>query len=211
MAGFGLYGWLAARYKSELSSWQMVVPLIVTGIGFGFIVAPTIDMLLGQIPEREAGAASGLLNTGQQLGMALGVALVGIVFFTQLDQDSGRGVDSVAAQTRAELAAAGLPAPVQDEILANFRACVRDRSAEVDPSVVPASCETGGGDPALARTLSDAGVAANAVNFAHTFDFTLKWGIALMALTCLGFLALPRDARFEPHEAELADAESQLV
>ncbi|MFC9996424.1 MFS transporter [Nocardia sp. NPDC127526] len=211
IAGFGLYGWLAARYESDFSSWQMALPLIVTGIGFGFVVAPTIDMLLGQIPGREAGAASGLLNTGQQMGMALGVALVGIVFFAQLDNDSGRGVDAVETQTRVELATAGLPTPVQDEILANFRACVRDRSAEVDPSAVPDSCRTGDGDPALARTLAEAGLEANAVNFSHTFDFTLKWGIGLMALMCLGFLALPRDARFESHEAELADAEPQLV
>ncbi|WP_067831038.1 MFS transporter [Nocardia inohanensis] len=202
--GFGLYGWMADHYESEFASWQMVLPLIVTGVGFGIVVAPTIDMLLGQIPDREAGAASGLLNTGQQLGMALGVALVGILFFTQLDQDSARGVDAVTAQTRAELAATGLPAAVQDEILTGFRACVQDRSAEVDPSAVPASCRMTGGDPAVAETLSRAGKDANAVNFAHTFDDTLWWGIGLMALVCGGFLLLPGNVRLEQHESEIS-------
>ncbi|MFE3226660.1 MFS transporter [Nocardia sp. NPDC059228] len=206
--GFALYGAMAARYESDFASWQMVLPLIVTGIGFGIVVAPTIDMLLGQIPDREAGAASGLLNTGQQLGMALGVALVGILFFAQLDHDSARGVDSVAAQTRTELAAAGVPGPAQEQILANFRACVRDRSAEVDPSVIPASCQSRAANPAVGQALAHAGEQANAVNFAHTFDYTLVWGIGLMALVCLGFLALPRDARLEQHEVE---TEEELV
>ncbi|MET8428119.1 MFS transporter [Nocardia sp. NPDC004860] len=206
--GFALYGAMAARYESDFASWQMVLPLIVTGIGFGIVVAPTIDMLLGQIPDREAGAASGLLNTGQQLGMALGVALVGILFFAQLDHDSARGVDSVAAQTRTELAAAGVPEPAQEQILANFRACVRDRSAEVDPSVIPASCQSPPANPAVGQALAHAGEQANAVNFAHTFDYTLVWGIGLMALVCLGFLALPRDARLEQHEVE---TEEELV
>ncbi|MFJ4658596.1 MFS transporter [Nocardia sp. NPDC088792] len=206
--GFALYGGMATHYESGFASWQMVLPLLVTGIGFGIVVAPTIDMLLGQIPDREAGAASGLLNTGQQLGMALGVALVGILFFTQLDHDSARGVNAVAAQTRTELSAAGIPAPAADEILANFRACVRDRSAEIDPSAVPAGCKTATpANRAVANTLTHAGQDANAVNFAHTFDRTLEWGIGLMALVCLGFLALPKNVRLEPHETDPSETE----
>ncbi|GAB2522405.1 MFS transporter [Nocardia heshunensis] len=204
--GFGLYGALATHYESGFTSWQMVLPLLVTGIGFGIVVAPTIDMLLGQIPDREAGAASGLLNTGQQLGMALGVALVGILFFTQLDHDSARGVDAVAAQTRTELSSAGLPAAAQDQILAGFRACVRDRSAEVDPSAVPVSCQSApNANPAVTQALTHSGTQANAVNFAHTFDYTLMWGIGLMALVCLGFVALPGTTRLEQHEIEEDD------
>lgn len=206
--GFALYGGLATRYESDFASWQMVFPLLVTGIGFGIVVAPTIDMLLGQIPDREAGAASGLLNTGQQLGLALGVALVGILFFGQLDHDSARGVDSVAAQTRTELATAGVPDGAREQILAGFAACVRDRSGEVDPSVVPASCQSAPADPTIGRILARAGEDANAVNFAHTFEYTLWWGIGLMALVCAGFLALPRDTRLEQHEVA---AEEDLV
>ncbi|MEV6770590.1 MFS transporter [Nocardia sp. NPDC051030] len=210
-AGFGIYGWMGTHYAGDFASWQMVLPLIVTGTGFGIVVAPTIDMLLGQIPDREAGAASGLLNTGQQLGMALGVALVGILFFTQLDHDSTRGVDAVTAQTRTELAAAGLPGPVQDEILTNFAACVQDRSAQPDPSAVPASCKTGPADPAVAKTLATAGMDANAVNFAYTFRYTLVWGIGLMFLVCLGFLMLPKDVRLEQHDIDVPEEELATV
>ncbi|WP_328407081.1 MFS transporter [Nocardia sp. NBC_00403] len=202
--GFGLYGGMAAHYGASITSWQMVIPLIIIGIGFGMVVAPTIDLLLGQVPAREAGSASGLLNTGQQLGTALGVALVGVVFFGQLDHDSARGVEAVAPQVRAELGTMGLPQPAQDEILANFLACVQDRSAEVDPTVVPDSCRSGSapGNAGVTHVLTRAGVEANAVNFANTFEYTLWYGIAILALMCLGFFALPKDARLKQHELD---------
>lgn len=202
-AGFALYGWLAAHYGASITSWQMVIPLIVTGVGFGMVVAPTIDLLLGQVPAREAGAASGLLNTGQQLGTALGVALVGVVFFNQLDHDSARGVEAVTPQVRTELSTIGLPEPAQEEILANFLACVRDRSAQVDPTAVPSSCQRSDtGNYAVAQVLTDAGEHANAVNFANTFRYTLWYGIGLLAVMCLGFLVLPKNARLEHHEID---------
>jgi MFS family permease len=202
-AGFGLYGWLAAHYGASIASWQMVIPLIVTGAGFGMVVAPTIDLLLGQVPAREAGAASGLLNTGQQLGTALGVALVGVVFFGQLDHDSARGVEAVTPQVRSELTMMGLPEPAQDQIVANFRACVRDRSAQVDPTEVPVSCRSSdAGNYAVAQVLTAAGERANAVNFANTFRYTLWYGIGLLAVMCLGFLMLPKDTRLEHHELD---------
>jgi EmrB/QacA subfamily drug resistance transporter len=203
-AGFGIYGWMAVHYGAAISSWQMTIPLIITGIGFGMVVAPTIDLLLGQVPAHEAGSASGLLNTGQQLGTALGVALVGVVFFGQLDQDSTRGVTEVTPQIRAELSTMGLPATTQDQILANFVACVRDRSAEVDPTVVPASCRSGSesANYVVTQVLTRAGKEANAVNFANTFDYTLWYGIAILVLMSLGFLALPKDARLEQHELD---------
>ncbi|WP_433728678.1 MFS transporter [Nocardia sp. CA-129566] len=203
-AGFGLYGWMAAHYGPSIASWQMVIPLIITGAGFGMVVAPTIDLLLGQVPAREAGAASGLLNTGQQLGTALGVALVGVVFFGQLDHDSARGVEAVTPQVRSELTTIGVPAPAQDRIVANFLACVHDRSAQVDPTEIPASCRNSdAGNYAVTQVLTDAGERANAVNFANTFEYTLWYGIGLLAVMCLGFLALPRDAR--PEHLEIDD------
>lgn len=214
-AGFAYYGWLATHYGAELTSWQMVPALLVTGLGFGMVVAPTIDLLLGQISSDEAGAASGLLNTGQQLGMALGVALVGVVFFGQLDHDSSRGVEAVAPQLRTELSASGLPGPAQEEILANFRACVQDRSGQQDPTAVPDSCRTtmstDPGADAVSKLLATAGEEANAVNFAHTFRYTMWFGVGILALMSLGFFALPRDAKLEQPVLEDTEDDLELV
>ncbi|MCM6778688.1 MFS transporter [Nocardia sp. CDC159] len=205
-AGFAAYGWLVAQhYGPSITSWQMMIPLVAIGLGFGLVVAPTIDLLLGQVPVHEAGAGSGLLNTGQQLGMALGVALVGVVFFGRLDHDSARGIDQVTPSIRAELTELGVPAPAQSEIIAGFRACVQDRLAQIDPAEVPASCrETGTGDVSVARVLAAAGERAKSVDFTNTFQYTLAFGIAGMVLMSCGFLALPRNARLAPEAAAVA-------
>ncbi|WP_205856172.1 MFS transporter, partial [Phytoactinopolyspora endophytica] len=67
-AGFVAYLWVASRSGPEIDSWQMVSPLIVAGVGFGLVVAPMIDLVLTDVPVRDAGSASGLLSTVQQLG-----------------------------------------------------------------------------------------------------------------------------------------------
>jgi MFS family permease len=54
------------------------------GVGMGFIVAPLTDAVLSEVPREHAGSASGLINTVQQMGNALGLGLVSVVFFGQI-------------------------------------------------------------------------------------------------------------------------------
>jgi EmrB/QacA subfamily drug resistance transporter len=192
-AGFAGYSWAVSGYGPGIHTWQMAVPLLVTGFGFGLVVAPMIDLVLTGVPVRDAGSASGLLSTIQQVGLALGVALVGVLFFNQLDHDSGRGVDAVTAGLHRQLTGAGIPAANQDGIIAGFRACVHDRSAATDPTVMPPSCRPGGGD--LAEVLTRAGVDANAHNFSRTFGVTLWYPAALLVLVFVGMFALPHRMR----------------
>ncbi|GAA4821454.1 MFS transporter [Streptomyces ziwulingensis] len=85
-AGVLLYLWEADRYGLSLSSWQMALPLVVMGTGMGLIVAPLTDAVLSEVPREHAGSASGLINTVQQMGNALGLALVSVVFFGVIDE-----------------------------------------------------------------------------------------------------------------------------
>ncbi|MGX1369392.1 EmrB/QacA subfamily drug resistance transporter [Streptomyces canus] len=79
--GVLLYLWEAERYGMGISSWQMALPLVVMGVGMGLIVAPLTDAVLSEVPREHAGSASGLINTVQQMGNALGLGLVSVVFF----------------------------------------------------------------------------------------------------------------------------------
>lgn len=83
-AGFGLYTLVTTRYGPAAHTWQMTAPLAVTGIGFGLLVSPMIDLVLSDVPRADAGSASGVLNTVQQLGVAFGIALIGTIFFGRL-------------------------------------------------------------------------------------------------------------------------------
>ncbi|MFE9178506.1 MFS transporter [Streptomyces sp. NPDC007126] len=80
-AGVLLYIWESGHYGLAITSWQMAPPLVVMGVGMGLIVAPLTDAVLSQVPREHAGAASGLINTVQQMGNALGLGLVSVVFF----------------------------------------------------------------------------------------------------------------------------------
>ncbi|WP_030216960.1 MFS transporter [Streptomyces bikiniensis] len=86
-AGVLLYLFEAGRYGTGIASWQMVPPLVVMGLGMGLIVAPLTDAVLSEVPREHAGSASGLINTTTQMGNALGLGLVSVVFFGVIDDE----------------------------------------------------------------------------------------------------------------------------
>jgi EmrB/QacA subfamily drug resistance transporter len=76
--------WVLATVHGQadaLSTWDLVPALVVAGIGLGMLVVPLVDVALATVPTSEAGAASGTYGTVQQVGAALGVAVIGTVFF----------------------------------------------------------------------------------------------------------------------------------
>lgn len=60
----------------------LLLPLLLQGAGLGLVMAPLASVVLGGLPPAHAGAAAGLMASVQQLGNALGVALVGALFFS---------------------------------------------------------------------------------------------------------------------------------
>ncbi|MEU8521150.1 MFS transporter [Streptomyces sp. NBC_01216] len=86
VAGVLFYLWEAGRYGDGIHPWQMIPPLVVMGLGMGLIVAPLTDAVLSEVPREHAGSASGLINTTGQMGNALGLGLVSVVFFGSIDE-----------------------------------------------------------------------------------------------------------------------------
>jgi hypothetical protein len=64
------------------SAWALAGPELVAGVGTGAILSPLFDFVLAGVDDDEVGSASGVLNAMQQLGGALGVAVIGTVFFS---------------------------------------------------------------------------------------------------------------------------------
>ncbi|MFD2467501.1 DHA2 family efflux MFS transporter permease subunit [Amycolatopsis silviterrae] len=58
--------------------------MFVIGLGQGLGVSPLIGAALHDVPERDAGSASGVIQTLMQVGVAFGVAVIGLIFFTVL-------------------------------------------------------------------------------------------------------------------------------
>jgi EmrB/QacA subfamily drug resistance transporter len=81
--------------------------LVLDGVGMGLLTAPLIATVLADMQPRHAGAASGVLSTAQQIGNALGIAIVGALFYGALG--SNPTPDDVAHAFEVALAAvAGL-------------------------------------------------------------------------------------------------------
>lgn len=76
------YAALVNGLQDELTLLGMAVPLLVLGSAFGMIGGPLADLALSEIPEENAGSASGLFSTSIHLAMALGTALTALVFFS---------------------------------------------------------------------------------------------------------------------------------
>ena len=83
VAGLGsaTLGVVLTAYALSLSntSWDLVLPLAVTGAGMGFVFAPLTTLAMRDVQPALAGAASGFLFTNRQVGQALGSAVIGSV------------------------------------------------------------------------------------------------------------------------------------
>jgi EmrB/QacA subfamily drug resistance transporter len=75
---------LSAAGSASLTSWQLAPGLLVVGLGGGCAFGQLFDFILSGVAMREVGSASGVLNAAQQLSNALGVAVLGTVFFSGL-------------------------------------------------------------------------------------------------------------------------------
>jgi hypothetical protein len=78
----------------QLEAWQLVPGLALGGLGFGLLAPIVVDIVLSAVPERDAGAASGVTNTTIYVGIAAGVAVIGAIFTTLLE--GGRSLDDAA-------------------------------------------------------------------------------------------------------------------
>ena len=55
--------------------------MFVEGAGAGWTNPPLIGLALAGIDNRDAGSAAGVLTTVQQIAGAIGIALIGVLFF----------------------------------------------------------------------------------------------------------------------------------
>jgi EmrB/QacA subfamily drug resistance transporter len=68
--------------------WPVVPGMVLAGMGLSLLIIPLVNVVLAAVPHGVAGGAGGMFSTAQQLGGALGVAVVGTVFFAQLESHS---------------------------------------------------------------------------------------------------------------------------
>lgn len=82
--------WIAATAVPGAGvEWATALPLLVAGIGSGLVISPNQTLTLAEVPVERAGSAGGVLQVGQRIGAAAGIALTGSVFFSAVAATRG--------------------------------------------------------------------------------------------------------------------------
>ncbi len=187
----------------KLTSFDLVPAFVVSGLGLGTVIAPLLNVILAGVPARYAGSASGVLTTFQQLGGAIGVAVVGVVFFSLLSGGAQGGVSAASPDLRAGLTAAHVPATQARALEATFARCFKEQASSSDPSQVPAGCPSPKHASPVARALSRAGGSAAAHDFVSSAETVLFLQVGFWSLTGLLGALLPRRPKREVYDGPL--------
>jgi EmrB/QacA subfamily drug resistance transporter len=196
-AGMGGLIVLVHHYGAAVTTWELVPGLLAVGLGLGAVIAPLADIVLAHVPQRDAGSASGVFNTGLQLGNSIGIALIGVIFFALLGSQSAAAARTVAPQLRSGLVAAGVPAQDSGRIVTQFNGCLHARLVAADPTVTPAACKPAHGQVLPAAThpvLASAGGSALRTDFATSLVRTLWFQVGVFVLSFLLMFGIPRGA-----------------
>ena len=97
--------WLSRISENSHYTTGLLGPTLVAGAGLGMLFMPLSVVALSGVQASAAGAASSLLNTGQQIGGSIGLALLGTVAWTAV----ANNIRSQAAAAAAAAARAGRP------------------------------------------------------------------------------------------------------
>ena len=93
--------WLSRAGVDDSHLLSVALPMMLIGGGQGLAFAPLTSAGIAGVPAGDAGAASGLVNTAHQLGMALGLGIL-VAVSARAGSDLG-GAAAVAERVRAAL------------------------------------------------------------------------------------------------------------
>jgi EmrB/QacA subfamily drug resistance transporter len=83
VAAFGMF-WLTHLDIRSTYAGNVLGPLVVLGVGMGLTFAPAIATATAAIAGEDAGVASAMVNTSQQIGGAIGTAALSSIFASAL-------------------------------------------------------------------------------------------------------------------------------
>ena len=84
---FGML-WLRAvlgATDGSISPIDLLLPMLTVGLGMGTAIAPMFQGVLIRVHSKDSGAGSGVLQAFQQVGIAIGIGVVGQIFFASLE------------------------------------------------------------------------------------------------------------------------------
>lgn len=91
---------LLAQVGATTSDAQVVLGLVIAGLGTGMFVSPNNSAMLGSAPRERRGIASGIMATARSVGMVMGFAMAGAIY-TSVVAAQGKSPASAIAGVQA--------------------------------------------------------------------------------------------------------------
>jgi hypothetical protein len=110
--------WLSRITEHSTYIGGLLGPTIATGAGLGLLFMPLTLVALAKVNDRDAGLAASLPNVAQQVGGALGLAVLGTVAWTTVANNIHNQLAAVRNKDYPLHAASKLPVSITDHALA---------------------------------------------------------------------------------------------
>lgn len=179
--------------QPQVTSWDLLAGLLITGSGLGFTIAPMVNIVLAASKGSETGSASGVLTTVQRVAGSIGVAIIGIILFTLIAQNAPLAAHSRASELSTSLQSANISKHEAEHITAQFRRCFVQAATSHDPTAAPKGCESVFKTPSTQRAIR----ASNAVDYSKSIQYTLLCQVAALLVAVLLVLFLPKPKKLQ--------------
>jgi EmrB/QacA subfamily drug resistance transporter len=194
----GMAGLMLTLYAfpNDLSFWKLTPAGIAVGLGLGMIVTTVNDVVLAEAVGPSAGSAAGVQATLGQAGNAVGVAVLGAIFFGLLSGNATSAAQHELPQFRADLRQAAVSTQTAQSLERATITCFSDQAAAPDPGKLQPSCnaltaQARNTGPAVAKLVNDNLIKTRQQHFSDSMRTSLYYEIAVYALVFLLVFLLP--------------------
>ncbi|MFH8901123.1 MFS transporter [Streptomyces coeruleorubidus] len=162
---------LLTQVDKSSSYGDFVAPLLALGLGIGLALSPCTDAIMGAFPEEELGVGSAVNDTSQELGGAIGIAILGSLLSTSYSSglsdataDSKLPADALSQAQDSVAAGYGVAQGIGDQA----RKLAEQAARTTDPQQAAQLKEQAGQLANGARQMADAVGSSFADAVAHT-------------------------------------------
>jgi predicted MFS family arabinose efflux permease len=131
-------GWIALIAKPSLPYWQLVAPLVITGIGMSMTIPATQSAVMSHVTLQHVGMASGTFTTLRQLGGAFGLAIAVAVFASAGGYRSAQAFSDGFGPALGTCAALALAGALAGILIPGARLADKTPMSSVSPASGPA-------------------------------------------------------------------------
>jgi EmrB/QacA subfamily drug resistance transporter len=215
LAGPAILGLISVLHWEgpNLRAWQISAFLVIFGLGVSSVGVPLINIVLATVRRSDAGSASGVFTTMQQLGGAIGVAVMGVIFFGLLGSSANSAAGGVSGDLRQELTALQPDAQsaIIDRQVATFSRCFTTLARAKDPNVPIPGCpvrNTQSPSDPVSTALLQAENRALSIDYTQALQRSILYLPAAYGVSLFLVLALPRTTSLQraPRLADTAIA-----